>query len=297
MSGNEIIPPEPEPNNLVEVYDIELFIPTNISSTINPNSKVEDFSYDNFSIGNCSSIPIQINLETVNINGPFTNIIKPDELPEGKEWNNLNLTESSTYFSLGLLPDYSSDWSECYLKDYIYSSEIFDTTPLGVLEPSKYGSILLKAYHGNSFKANQSFSFDIVFSATKAPEEFFIEPIKENSLEEEIISEDLLLEDTVSIVDFEDTEPTLASEEVVVSEQNILYEVQFYAFNDILISNQLVLSSTSAIAPSMIPEPTGYYFIGWDQEFDCVTCNMTIRALYAPVSPSDSPILDFSPSA
>ncbi len=58
------------------------------------------------------------------------------------------------------------------------------------------------------------------------------------------------------------------------------YTVEFLGLNDKVISTQTVKFGESAIAPEA-PEEEGYNFDGWDDEFDNITGNKTVKAKYS----------------
>lgn len=59
------------------------------------------------------------------------------------------------------------------------------------------------------------------------------------------------------------------------------YNVNFIDYYGNIIKEEAVKYMNSAIEPEM-EDVEGYKFAGWDQEFDCVTSNMNIRAKYLP---------------
>lgn len=56
------------------------------------------------------------------------------------------------------------------------------------------------------------------------------------------------------------------------------YTVKFYA-DEVLIKEERVIEGKSATAPSVL-EKEGYTFVGWDKEFDEVTTDLIINAIY-----------------
>lgn len=57
------------------------------------------------------------------------------------------------------------------------------------------------------------------------------------------------------------------------------YLVQFFGFNNALLSNQTVEHGTAAVAPN-VPYVEHYDFVGWDKEFTNVTSDLDIFAIY-----------------
>jgi len=62
-----------------------------------------------------------------------------------------------------------------------------------------------------------------------------------------------------------------------------LHLVQFVDKDGSVISVQLIKDGESAIAPTP-PEFTGYVFIEWDQDYDDITSNLLVHAIYQPLS-------------
>ena len=58
-----------------------------------------------------------------------------------------------------------------------------------------------------------------------------------------------------------------------------MYQVQFFGFNDTLLSKQSVAHGTAAMAPK-VPSVDNYEFIGWDKNFSNVKMNMDVFAQY-----------------
>ena len=58
------------------------------------------------------------------------------------------------------------------------------------------------------------------------------------------------------------------------------YTVTFVDWNDAELNKQIIVHGQSAAAPAD-PERAGFTFIGWDKEFDIVTKDLTVKALYA----------------
>ncbi|MCL2153372.1 MAG: InlB B-repeat-containing protein, partial [Oscillospiraceae bacterium] len=57
------------------------------------------------------------------------------------------------------------------------------------------------------------------------------------------------------------------------------YDVIFFDWDGTMLDQQIVESGEAAVEPSA-PVRSGYSFIGWDQEFDNVTSDLTVTALY-----------------
>ena len=81
------------------------------------------------------------------------------------------------------------------------------------------------------------------------------------------------------------------------------YTVTFVDDLENVISEQIVEKGAAAVAPSA-PEKEGYKFIGWDQEFDNITGDMVVKALYEeiktdepvePDKPTDEPVIPDDP--
>ena len=71
------------------------------------------------------------------------------------------------------------------------------------------------------------------------------------------------------------TEETTISAEFAIN----VYLVQFFGFNEVLLSSQDVEHGTAAVAPEA-PKVDHYDFVGWDKEFTNITSNLDVYALY-----------------
>ena len=54
----------------------------------------------------------------------FESNIKPDELPDGKTWDNLSVADTNKYFALGIKANDASNWNDTSLTDYKYVKRI-----------------------------------------------------------------------------------------------------------------------------------------------------------------------------
>ena len=61
-----------------------------------------------------------------------------------------------------------------------------------------------------------------------------------------------------------------------------LYSVVFRDYDDTVLSEQKVMHGEAAKAPEN-PVREGYRFTGWDRDFECVTEDMTVKALYEEI--------------
>ena len=62
-----------------------------------------------------------------------------------------------------------------------------------------------------------------------------------------------------------------------------MYQVQFFGFNDTLLSKQSVAHGTAAMAPE-VPSVDNYEFIGWDKDFSNVINSIDVHAKYVEKS-------------
>ena len=79
----------------------------------------------------------------------------------------------------------------------------------------------------------------------------------------------------------ENYEKAIASIKVTVVEKSFI--VKFVGLNNEVLKEEQVLKGSAAVAPSA-PSVEGYTFKGWDQEFNNVTSNLEVKALYEKVS-------------
>ncbi|MBP5476211.1 MAG: InlB B-repeat-containing protein [Paludibacteraceae bacterium] len=67
--------------------------------------------------------------------------------------------------------------------------------------------------------------------------------------------------------------------EFVIVEMEPVYTVTFEDYNGNTLKTETVMKGANATAPDD-PEREGYNFTGWDTDFDYVTSDLTVRALY-----------------
>ncbi len=65
------------------------------------------------------------------------------------------------------------------------------------------------------------------------------------------------------------------------------YTVKFIGYNNEVLKTEIVEKGSAAAAPSA-PSVDGYKFIGWDKEFDNVTSNLEVKAIYEKIVVADN---------
>jgi hypothetical protein len=156
-------------NFTVEATDIDITVPLTFNCTINPNLD-DGFTYaDNLIVTNNTPAPILLSVSAFrDTNKTFRNDILPSELPEGLEWNNLNVFQTKQYFALGLKASEPSEWLETYANEYIYAKTINESdsnTDLGVMAPDSSSRFDLSASYGRAVKESFTFSYKITWLA------------------------------------------------------------------------------------------------------------------------------------
>jgi len=118
-------------------------------------------------VSNNSTGPIDITLEGFILNGPFNNYITPSQLPNDLDWNTLTVSQSLEYFSIGIMPDFTSNWREIYkLEPIYYLGNQVNPEVIGSINPNTVSKFLLIFNFGRSYEKATSFTIQICFSAS-----------------------------------------------------------------------------------------------------------------------------------
>jgi hypothetical protein len=153
----------------VEATDIDITVPLNFACTIDPNIE-EGFAYaDNLTVTNNSTAPILLSVNAfADSDATFENDVLPDGLPDGLEWNDLNVKQTKQYFALGLKAKDATEWFESYLDDFTYAKTINEAgakTDFGVIGPASSTNFDLDASYGRAVKEGFTFSYKITWLA------------------------------------------------------------------------------------------------------------------------------------
>ena len=148
---------------------IDITVPLNFACTINPNIENGFIYASNLTIQNNSDEPIYLNIASfVDIYDSFENDILPYELPIGKTWNTLDVSNTKRYFALGLKANDTNEWASCFCEDFIYAKTINElgyNTNLGIVDSNSNVSFDLNAYYGKAFEHNMTFTYQITWVA------------------------------------------------------------------------------------------------------------------------------------
>ena len=148
---------------------VELTVPLNVSVVINPNEEPErQLIYSDIEIVNHAPGAVALYIDSFQSNNlPFTNLITPEELPEGLEWSTLTIAETKQYFAIGLsgsLED--NDWvSDAMNPNCIWATKTLQKEKLGEVKGDSGVYLKLNTKHGPAFKDTMSFTFSVVFVA------------------------------------------------------------------------------------------------------------------------------------
>lgn len=154
-------------NIAVSATTIDITVPLNFACAINPNVE-NGFTYaDNIEITNNTKAPIVLTANGFrDDSNTFENDILPTGLPEGKTWENLNVSDTKKYFTIGLCANNPSQWVTYYPSDKVYAKNVQDAAiPLGVINPGNSVSFSLDASYGKAVKQDFSFTYKITWLA------------------------------------------------------------------------------------------------------------------------------------
>ena len=144
---------------------VSVTIPLNIDVYIDPNDP-NGFIHGAIEIHNNVAAPVVVSIKEFEISTiPFRTCIAPDELPEGLDWGNMSVSETGTFFSLGIKPiSYAgTDWMQEYATDYVYVKDDFVQTELGVIAGNESAYLGLVSNYGKAFTEEKSFQFSATF--------------------------------------------------------------------------------------------------------------------------------------
>ena len=144
---------------------VDVTIPLNVEIYINPNEE-DGFLYGAIEVQNHTKAPIVVsvkNFQTDTI--PFANCIAPYELPGTMDWDNMSVTETQRYFSIGMKPICFNNvtWAEEYVRDYVYAKKGFSQIRLGAIAGNQTAYIGLRSFYGKAFTNEKRFQFSATF--------------------------------------------------------------------------------------------------------------------------------------
>ena len=140
-------------------------IPLNVDIYINPNEE-DGFLYGAIEVQNHTKAPVVVSIKDFYAGSiPFRTCIAPYELPNGLSWNNMSVTQTKQFFSLGIKPiTYNNKtWEEEYVYDYVYVKENFLQTRLGVIGGEQTAYLGLRSFYGKAFTEEKWFQFSATF--------------------------------------------------------------------------------------------------------------------------------------
>ncbi|MBR3599876.1 MAG: hypothetical protein IKL53_08350 [Lachnospiraceae bacterium] len=150
----------------IEPTVINITVPLNVAATIDVNRE-DALIHSDIVIQNNTKAPVKISLKSLTSKDlPFTNLIKPDELPQGLSWDLLNAVDSMRYFSLGIKAiDLTNNPWKTKTADYIWTTPSFTMTELGTVDAEAKSDLGLSVYFGRTQTVKNSFKFSAVFVA------------------------------------------------------------------------------------------------------------------------------------
>jgi len=166
------IPNNSSENTKVDFKVVQTIISVEIPMTAyifyDPNTE-DGFVPSDLIISSNTRCPVKLSVNSItSLDAPFTENILPDELPEGKTWDKLNLEDSLKYIAFGIsAPDnIDGSYGLVLLDEDLYAKELINSATsvdIGVIYPNKSCNINLTGLMGKSFKTVQSFEYQIVF--------------------------------------------------------------------------------------------------------------------------------------
>lgn len=150
----------------IEATIINITVPLNVNCVINVNEE-DALVHGDIVIENHTKAPVKISLSQLSSTDlPFTNLIRPNELPTELEWDMLNASDSMKYFSFGMkaIDTENTPWKS-KVADYTWAVPNFTESELGVIEGESDSNLGLDARFGRTITHNESFTFHAVFVA------------------------------------------------------------------------------------------------------------------------------------
>lgn len=145
---------------------VNITLPLNVGLAINVNAE-DAVVHGDIAVTNNSKAPVKVKLHAVSsADIPFTNLIKPTDLPAELEWDLLNLENSQKYFAFGVKPEEEGDtWKSITATDYVWAESGFTPTELGIIAGSSSGALSLDARFGRVQTVEHDFTFSATFVA------------------------------------------------------------------------------------------------------------------------------------
>lgn len=145
---------------------VNITLPLNVGLAINVNAE-DAVVHGDIAVTNNSKAPVKVKLHAVSsADIPFTNLIKPTDLPAELNWDLLNLENSQKYFAFGVKPEEEGDtWKSITATDYVWAESGFTPTELGVIAGSTSGELSLDARFGRVQTTEHDFTFSATFVA------------------------------------------------------------------------------------------------------------------------------------
>ena len=149
--------------------DIDIVVPLNFTVSIDPNLPYNDggFVYaSNIYVQNNTVCPISLGIVSFeDESNTFENDILPDGLPNGLEWDNLNVSQTKKYFALGIKASDTNEWLNYNFDDTVYTKVINENNGLyfGDIGTKESIHFDLEAFYGRANKEAKNFSYKITW--------------------------------------------------------------------------------------------------------------------------------------
>lgn len=151
----------------IEQTIVDICIPMNVSVYINPNEP-NGFMYGAIEVVNNTNAPVELGIKSsIAYNAPFNNFIEPYELPTHLDWDNMSLSQTKEYFSIGIKPVNTAEkrWRSILTENYVYMCGTDTKVTLGTIHANESVYLGMKSYYGKSFKHATNFQINVVFVA------------------------------------------------------------------------------------------------------------------------------------